>query len=302
MSVRLWLYTAISRRIVKPLFRLSDDPIRDAAKLDRLGALAGQYVPYSLLLERCLGGRSANWVSGRGAESGRVILYFHGGGYFAGSADTHGPIMARLSHYAGVPVVMPNYRLSSAAPFPAAFDDANAAWDDLVARGYDPSKIVIGGDSAGGGLALALLSVLCARGQRPAGIFTMSPWTDLTLSGESVAQNAAADAIIPADWMGAAARMYHAETPADDPRVSPLFAEFDAPPPALFQVGSPEVLADDTYRMAEVLRAAGGDVEVQTWHDAPHVWHLGEYWVPEARAALRDIANFVQTSFDRASR
>ena len=302
MSVRLWLYTAITRRIVKPLFRLSDDPIRDAAKLDRLGTLVGQYVPFTCRLDRRLGGRSAKWVTGRGSDSSRLILFFHGGGYFAGSADTHGPMMARLSSYAGVPVVIPNYRLSTEAPFPAAFDDAMAVWDDLMARGYDPSKIVIGGDSAGGGLALALLATLCARGERPAGIFTMSPWTDLTLSGESVAQNAAADAIIPADRMGDAARMYHAETPADDPRVSPLFADFDAPPSAFFQVGSPEVLADDTYRMAEVLRSAGGEVEVQTWHDAPHVWHLGEYWVPEARAALRDIARFVQTSFERASR
>lgn len=302
MSARLWLYTAISRRIVKPLFRLSDDPIRDAAKLDRLGTLVGQYVPFNCRLDRRLGGRSAKWVTGRGSDSSRLILFFHGGGYFAGSADTHGPMMARLSSYAGVLVVIPNYRLSTEAPFPAAFDDAMAVWDDLKARGYDPSKIVIGGDSAGGGLALALLATLCARGERPAGIFTMSPWTDLTLSGESVAQNAAVDAIIPADRMGDAARMYHAETPADDPRVSPLFAAFDAPPPAFFQVGSPEVLADDTYRMAEVLRSAGGEVEVQTWHDAPHVWHLGEYWVPEARAALRDIARFVQTSFERASR
>jgi monoterpene epsilon-lactone hydrolase len=302
MSARLWLYTAISRRIVKPLFRLSDDPIRDAAKLDRLGTLVGQYVPFTCRLDRRLGGRSAKWVTGRGSDSSRLILFFHGGGYFAGSADTHGPMMARLSSYAGVPVVIPNYRLSTEAPFPAAFDDAMAVWDDLMARGYEPSKIVIGGDSAGGGLALALLAALCARDERPAGIFTMSPWTDLTLSGESVDQNAAADAIIPADRMGDAARMYHAETPADDPRVSPLFADFDAPPPAFFQVGSPEVLADDTYRMAEVLRSAGGEVEVQTWHDAPHVWHLGEYWVPEARAALRDIARFVQTSFERASR
>jgi monoterpene epsilon-lactone hydrolase len=302
MSVRLWLYTAITRRIVKPLFRLSDDPIRDAAKLDRLGTLVGQYVPFTCRLDRRLGGRSAKWVTGRGSDSSRLILFFHGGGYFAGSADTHGPMMARLSSYAGVPVVIPNYRLSTEAPFPAAFDDAMAVWDDLMARGYEPSKIVIGGDSAGGGLALALLAALCARDERPAGIFTMSPWTDLTLSGESVDQNAAADAIIPADRMGDAARMYHAETPADDPRVSPLFADFDAPPPAFFQVGSPEVLADDTYRMAEVLRSAGGEVEVQTWHDAPHVWHLGEYWVPEARAALRDIARFVQTSFERASR
>ena len=302
MSVRLWLYTAISRRIVKPLFRLSDNPIRDAAKLDRLGALVGQYVPFTCRFNRKIGGRSAQWVAGRGADSSRLILFFHGGGYFAGSADTHGPMMARLAKYAGVPVVIPNYRLSTQAPFPAAFDDAIAVWDDLMSRGYDPTQIVIGGDSAGGGLALAVLAVLCKRSERPAGVFTLSPWTDLTLSGASVVQNAALDAIIPADKMGDAARLYHATTPADDPRISPLFAKFDAPPPVLFQVGSPEVLADDTYRMADVLRAASGEVEVQTWQAAPHVWHLGEYWVPEARAALRDIARFVQTSFDRASR
>ena len=163
MSVRLWLYTAISRRIVKPMFRLSDDPIRDAAKLDRLGTLVGQYVPFTCRLDRRLGGRAAKWVTGRGSDSSRLILFFHGGGYFAGSAGTHGPMMARLSSYAGVPVVIPNYRLSTEAPFPAAFDDAMTVWDDLMARGYDPSKIVIGGDSAGGGLALACWQ-LFARG------------------------------------------------------------------------------------------------------------------------------------------
>lgn len=302
MSVRLRLLSAGARLFVKPLFRVSADPVRDAQRLQRLSEAMIVRPPFTLHLPRELGGRPAHWIEGRGVRRSGVILYFHGGGYFAGSGLTHIGLLARLSGYAGAPVFAQDYSLLYESPFPAAFDDAVAAWDDLIQRGYRPSDIVLGGDSAGGGLALAVLARVLGRGERPAGLFAMSPWTDLTLSGGSVQTNAAVDPVLPADRMQAAADAYLKGAAADDPRASPLFADFTAPPPVFLQVGSPEVLEDDTYRMADVLRAAGGDVQVQTWSGAPHVWHLGEYWVPEARAALRDIAGFVQTSLDKANR
>jgi acetyl esterase/lipase len=231
-----------------------------------------------------------------------VILYFHGGGYLAGSGKTHGAMLAHLSEYSGVPVFAQDYRLLQTAPFPAPPDDAVAAWDDLIERGWRPCQIVLGGDSAGGGLMLALLATLCARGTPPAGAFALSPWTDLTLSGKSIAQNAGADPALPAHRLAEAAAAYLNGAEATDPRASPLFALFANPPPVLFQVGSPEILEDDTYRMANRLRAAGGQVEVETWQGAAHVWHLGAAWVPEARAALRNVARFVQACLDSTSR
>ena len=302
MSLRLKLYALGNRLTLKPLFARVKDPARDGARIDRLAAMAGGHPPLTLHLPRPLGGRPGHWIAGPQTDATRVILYFHGGAYFAGSGITHGPMLARLSHYAGVPVFAQDYRLLQDAPFPAAHDDALAAWDDLIGRGWSPDRIVLGGDSAGGGLMLALLATLCGRGTPPAGAFALSPWTDLSLSGESIARNARADAVLPAHRMTEAAAAYLDGASADDPRASPLFAEFPAPPPVLLQVGSPEILEDDTYRMANRLRDAGGEVQVETWDGAPHGWHMGAAWVPEARAALRRVGTFVQTSFDSASR
>ncbi len=302
MSLRLSLYALGAKAMVRPIFRRTRNPVRAATLLDDLAVIGGRYCPGTLNLPRPLGGRPAHWIEAGGADPSRLILYFHGGGYFAGSSRTHGPMLSRLAAYAHVPVVAQDYRLSPEARFPAAFEDAMAAWDDLIARGYPPDRIVLGGDSAGGGLMLALLAALTRRGDRPAGAFALSPWTDLSCSGPSMMTNSATDAVLPAGRMTEAAAGYLAGADPADPRASPLFARFIDPPPVLLQVGSPEILEDDTYRMANRLRASGGEVQVQTWDGAPHVFQMGHDWVPEARAALRDIAVFVQTSLDMASR
>ena len=302
MSFRLKLFSLGGRLFIKPLFRVSATPEKDAERMDKVAQRFIQIRPYTSVLTRPLGNADAVWVTGQGANPARVVFYLHGGGYFAGSPELYGGLMSRLSRDADAMIVGVRYRLSPTAPFPAAFDDALAAYLDLIDRGYRPENIVMGGDSAGGGLTLALLAELCRRDLRPAGVFALSPWTDLTLSGPSVAANAAKDPLLPADRMHEAVTAYVGDTPADDPRISPLFADFDAPPPILFQVGSPEILEDDTYRLATRLEREGAEVQVETWHGAPHGWHMGEYWVPEAKAALRRVAQFVQTSFDRASR
>jgi acetyl esterase/lipase len=194
---------------------------------------------------------------------------------------------------------VPDYRLLQVAPFPAAFDDALAAWDHLR-RGRAASDIVLAGDSAGGGLALAVLAHVLERGERPAGVVVFSPWTDLTLSGESLAS--AREVLLPVERMAEVAGQYLAGAEAGDPRASPSFAEFREPPPLLIQVGSGEALRDDSERMAARLRAAGGAVDLRVWDDCPHVWQLFDGWVPEARAALREAAGFVQTSLASARR
>lgn len=301
-SLRLRLYSFGARMFVRPLFSVADNPDEIEKRMKRMVRHTSRVLPGSLVLPRNLGGRPGLWVSAAGSDPSRVILYFHGGAYFAGSSAMYAALAARLSRYGKAPVFMQDYCLAPKHRFPAAFKDALSAWHDLIERGYSPERIIIGGDSAGGGLALAVLAHILARGEKPAGAFAFSPWTDLTMSGQSVTTNAAYDAVIPADRMQDAADLYLDGYSSHDPGASPHFAEFDDPPPVLLHVGSPEVLEDDSVRMAEKLRAAGGEVTFRKWENAPHVHHLAERWVPEARAALREAGAFIQTSFAAARR
>lgn len=223
-----------------------------------------------------------------------VILWCHGGAYVVGSPATHARMLGRLARLARLAVLAPDYRKAPEHPAPAAFEDAQAAHAAVLAQGWRPDQIVLGGDSAGGGLALALLADLCGRDLRPAGCIVFSPWTDLTLSGRSLRDNARADPLLPVSRIeDTRAQLIGALAP-EDPRLSPLHARFAAPPPVLIQVGSDEILRDDSRRMAERLRAAGGQVELEEWPHAPHVWQLFDGWLPEARVALRRAARFAR--------
>ncbi|MEO9827408.1 MAG: alpha/beta hydrolase [Paracoccaceae bacterium] len=231
-----------------------------------------------------------------------VILFFHGGGYVAGSAHTHRGMLAQLSRFAGVPVQSPDYRLAHYAHAPAAFNDGLAAWKILREhKNLAADQIVLGGDSAGGGLALALLAHLLETGEKPAGLIGMSPWTDLTLTGESLKTNEAKDIILPAARMDELCEIVLGDTDPGDPRISPLFANFINPPPVYIQASETEILFDDARRMADVLRAAGGEATLDLWSDAPHVWQIFDGWIPEARDALRKAGAFAKTCLSRQS-
>lgn len=239
------------------------------------------------------GSPALQWISVGPGDLDWVILYFHGGAYFAGSADTYAALMGRISKLTGLQVVAPDYRLAPEHPAPAAFDDARAAHSQLLARGYRADRIILGGDSAGGGLALALLADLCARNLRPAGVFALSPWTDLALTGDSLTTNARADPLLPVARVTDAVGHVLGGLAATDPRISPLYGAFALPPPVLIQVGSTEILLDDSRRMADVLRQSGGQVLLQETPGAPHVWQIFDGYVPESRAALRKVADFI---------
>ncbi|WP_291838140.1 alpha/beta hydrolase [Limimaricola sp.] len=288
------------RRVGKPQLRRTRTPEDAARNFDRAARHWFRVPPYTLHLVDDQGAVPLHWISSGPVARGRVILFLHGGAYLSGSPRTHLGLHARLARLTGAEVCAPDYRLLQTAPFPAAFDDACAAWDALMTRGYRPENIVLGGDSAGGGLMLALLAELTRRGTPPAGAFALSPWVDLTLSGDSL--RAAPEAILPVERMAEVVQYYlHGAEPAD-PRASPLFANFAAPPPVLIQVGSEEALRDDATRMATHLRAAGGEVTLEVWPDVPHVWQILDGWLPEARQALIRLADFVQTSLDSVSR
>lgn len=301
MSLRLRLLNLGLRALVRPVLRRTRGP--EAAERDfaRAAALAFRAPPFLCRQTGHIGGVPVHWLRTPRVRLDRVILYLHGGAYFSGSGRTHGGLAARLGKLAGAQVCLPDYRLLQQAPFPAPVEDALAVWEGLRALGYPARGIALAGDSAGGGLALALLAELAARGEGPAALYAMSPWSDLTLSGETL--GASSEALIPVERLAEVVARYLGRADPSDPRASPLYAAWTgALPPVLLQVGSGECLRADADRMAEVLRRAGAEVRLQHWPDAPHVWQIFDGWLPEARAALTEAGAFLQTSFDSASR
>lgn len=233
--------------------------------------------------------------AGKPAENGPAILYFHGGAYVFGSPRTHVAMAARLAHLSGVPVCLPAYRKAPENPFPAAVEDARAAFAALVSSGIPAERIVLGGDSAGGGLALALLGDLCARGaDLPAAAFAFLPLTDLSFSGDSFRTNAARDVLLPAGRDRDMAGMYLQGADPGDPLASPLNAGFTGAGPVWLTAGDTEIMLDDTRRMAAHLRRQGGTVEETIARDLPHVWPFFWRVLPEGDATLRDLAGWIR--------
>lgn len=231
-------------------------------------------------------------VSGRWANGAARLLYLHGGGYVFGSARTHSAMLAHLSKNSGLPAFLPDYRMAPEHPFPAAFDDALASY---VAMADQPGGVVIGGDSAGGGLALALLAEILRQGlPKPLGVFAFSPLTDLTFSGDSFRANAAKDAVLPAERASELAQMYLGATDPRDPRVSPLYADFTGACPIWLTAGDTEILLDDTIRMAQHLREQGVAVTETIEHDLPHVWPFFQGFIPHAAATMDNLAAWIR--------
>lgn len=296
LAVR-WARIHVRRNLARTL-----SPAAAALHFERTAPYMQRPPPYLRHLVRSHGTAELHWIAAGQPLPGRVILYLHGGAFVSGSPFTHEAMLGRIARLSRTEVCAPRYRLLQEAPFPAAPDDALAAWDALRDLGFAPAQIVIGGDSAGGNLAFGLLSAVLCRGERPAGLFALSPWTDMTLSGGSITRFAQSESILPVERMAEVRDLYLAGADPADPRASPLLADYPDPPPVLLQVGSGEALLDDSTRMADRLRAAGGEVTCDIWPDCLHVWQMADGWLPEARAALRRVGAFVQDSFDRVSR
>jgi acetyl esterase/lipase len=246
-------------------------------------------------LSAALGGVAARRIATPASLADRHILFLHGGGYVTGSPELYRHITWRIAAAARARVWAIDYRLAPEHPFPAALDDAFAAWHGLVADGADPRRAAVVGDSAGGGLALALvLKLRDAGGPLPAAIVALSPWTDLALTGASLRLNAAADPLQNAADLPFLAAQYLADTDPREHYASPLYGDPAGLPPSLIQVGSDEILRDDAVRMAERMRAAGCTVELEIWRRMPHVWHAFASVMPEARRAVARIGVFVQ--------
>ncbi len=239
-------------------------------------------------------GISALWTSVPEADNDCCILHFHGGGYVVGTAALYRDFIWRVGRAARARVLYFEYRLAPEHPFPAALDDAARVYLWLAAR-IDPRRIVAVGDSAGGGLAMGTLRRLRDDGMTlPGAAVLISPWTDLALTGESLSSNAAADPMMDVRTFPELANCYLAGTDPRNPYASPLYGVASGLPPTLIQVGSDEVLLDDSVRMAAELKAAGCRTEIEIWPRMPHAWHLYARLLPEGRTAIEHIGRFAR--------
>jgi acetyl esterase/lipase len=240
-------------------------------------------------------GTPGEWISTAGAGGDAVMLYLHGGGYVIGSINSHREMVSRIARASGARALAIDYRLAPEHPFPAAVDDATKAYRWLLKQGVGPEKIIVAGDSAGGGLTLATLLALRDAGDPlPAAAVCISPWTDLEITGESMVTKADVDPMIrPQDAKGGAER-YHGKADPGHPLISPINADLSGLPPLLVQVGTSEVLLSDSTRLAEQARAAGVDVTLEEWEEMIHVWHFFAFILPEAQQAIERIGEFVK--------
>ena len=243
-------------------------------------------------------GLQGEWSIVPGSEPSRVLMFFHGGGYCSGSIVSHRRMVTEAGRAGGMRTLAVAYRLAPEHPFPAAYDDVLTAWRFLRNEGIPPARIAVGGDSAGAGLAVALIGQLRdAHEELPGCAWLVSPWTDLTMSGSTFATKDGVDPIIHKEYLNELANAY-LPTGIDgkDPRVSPLYGDLTSFPPLLIQVGSAETLLDDATRFASVAGAADVRVTLEIWPRMIHAWHLWNAHLEDGRRALANAGAFIRAN------
>ena len=243
-----------------------------------------------------VGGMSGWWCRPGNAIAGAAVLYLHGGAYVLGSAAAYRNFAGQLATRAKAATFVPDYGLAPERPFPAAVNDAHAVYRGLAAAGF--TRIALAGDSAGGGLVLALLSSVKADVQagllpKPSAAAALSPWTDLALTGDSLQSRASVDPLLTREQLAAAARLYLGENDPRDPRASALYADLTGLPPVCLHVGDCEVLLDDSRRYAEAIEAAGGTADLHVWHGMIHVFPANLALLRAAPEAMDLIGGFL---------
>jgi len=241
-------------------------------------------------------GLPGEWSTVPGSDSSRVLMFFHGGGYCSGSIVSHRRLLTEAGRAAGVRTLAIAYRLAPEHPFPAAYDDAWTAWQFLRNQNIPAAHIAIGGDSAGAGLTIALISRLRdAHEELPGCAWLISPWTDLTMSGSTLSTKEAVDPLMHKQYLEEVAEAYLPPgMDRKDPRVSPLYADLKGFAPILIQVGSAEALLDDATRFAAVAGAADVRVTLEIWPHMVHVWPLWNAHLDPGRRALASAGDFIR--------
>lgn len=240
------------------------------------------------------GGVSAAWIGEQGLRADRAILFLHGGGFRMGSVTSHRDLCFRIAQAAGCRALSLGYRLAPEHPFPAGLDDAVAAYRWLLEQGHTGRTIAVAGDSAGGGLAMSLMVALREQGlPMPSAAALLSPWVDLTASGESYQTRARVDPVHQRAMVLFLSKVYLAGRDPSDPRASPLFADLKGLPPLLIQAGDHETILDDAVRLAENARSAGVEVTFDVVPEMIHVFQMYADELAEARGAITEIGRFL---------
>ncbi len=240
-------------------------------------------------------GLEAEWLVPKQAPEAKLLLYLHGGAYVMGGGATHRQFVSYLARAAGVRALLPEYRLAPEHPFPAAVDDAVGLYRALLADGYAAEDIVVAGDSAGGGLTLAMLLALRdGDDPLPAAACLLSPWLDLAATGETMSTHAQQDPWFKAEDMSFVSSYYCAEHQLRNPLVSPVYGDLSGLPPVYIQVGADEILLSDSTRAAEKIKAAGGQVDLEVWSGMWHVFQVFVRQMPESRAAIAKLGAYIR--------
>jgi len=291
-SFRSQLIASIMRLTMKKKLGKSGDPAKERAFLDKMSAMSSRR---PLGKFDVVGGVSGEWQQASLGSADNVILYLHGGAYVIGSPASHRDMVGAIADAAQARAFIVDYRLAPETIFPGAVDDAVAAYKGLLENGEKAEKIIIAGDSAGGGLTMATLVALRDEGiELPAAAVCLSPWADLTFTGDSMIVKDKVDAMLGRDSLSWFAGLYLAGQDASDPKASPIFADLSGLPPLLIQVGSEEVLLDDAIRLNKAAKKAGVDVSLEVWDGQMHVWQLMATIVPEGKHAIQVIGTFVK--------
>jgi monoterpene epsilon-lactone hydrolase len=245
-----------------------------------------------------LAGLPVEWVRPRSLtqpDTAPICLYLHGGAFAMGGLNSHRDLASQFAQRAQIRLLMLDYRLAPEHPFPAALDDVLAVYRALLAQGIPAQRLLLGGDSAGGNLALGTAQAIQAQGlASPAALVLFSPWLDLTGHSPTRQANAASDVMLSQQLLDEAAALYAPGLPLDDARLSPLFGPLAGLPPCLMVASSAEILIDDARRLKQLLLAAGGQVELLEWANTPHAFPVMARYLPEGRAALDQTARFIR--------
>ena len=272
--------------------RPQPDPKTVEAMRDRINELGDKMPPPddAVVESLTVAGCAAEWVSAPGCNPNRQVLYLHGGGYVIGSPHSHRNLAYNIAKAVDGRCLVIDYRMGPEDPFPAAVDDAVAAWQWMLAEGGNPARMAIMGDSAGGGLTVAVQVALRDKGiQLPACSVPISPWTDLEGTGGTIKSKAEEDPMVAEDGLHWFSDLYRGGADVRDPLVSPLYADLSGLPPMLIQVGSAEILLDDSNRIAAKARTQGVDVTLEVWDKMPHVWHLFAPMLDEGGDAIAKL-------------
>ncbi len=307
MSIRSALMSAVLRRTIKKqLDNLEDVALfrENMAKADGLSAKTPDNVTVTPLSIPGATGVSipCEWLQMEEASTKPVLLYFHGGCYVFGGLNSHRDIAWRLAEAGDVRVLLVDYRLAPEHPFPAALEDSIECYRWLLAQGIAPDQIAIGGDSAGGGLSVATMVNIKNLGMpMPNCAILLSPWTDLSLSGDSVKANASSDVMLTAGALKKTSGHYLGQSDHTAPLASPLFADLSGLPATFVQVSESEILLSDAQRLVTKIVDAGGEAKLETWPNMPHVWQILASRIPEGKAAIAKLGEFLKVRLHPAA-